>query len=52
MVAKNTPVGREPAEIGRRAHVIRRHRGLSLGLVAGLAGLRKDHLSIVVIVVG
>ena len=47
MVAKNTPVGREPAEIGRRAHVIRRH----LGLVAGLAGLRKDHLSIVVIVV-
>ncbi|MGH3868547.1 MAG: hypothetical protein ACRDQ4_20985 [Pseudonocardiaceae bacterium] len=37
-MAKSTPVGREPAEIGRRARVIRCHRGLSLDLVAGIPG--------------
>ncbi len=44
-MAKTVPVGREPVEIGRRARVIRRHRGLSLDGVAGLAGMSADHLS-------
>jgi transcriptional regulator with XRE-family HTH domain len=44
-VAKTVPAGREPAEIGRRARVIRRLRGLSLEGVAGLAGMSADHLS-------
>jgi transcriptional regulator with XRE-family HTH domain len=44
-VAKTAPVGREPVEIGRRARVIRRHRGLSLDGVAGLARMSADHLS-------
>jgi transcriptional regulator with XRE-family HTH domain len=44
-VAKTVPVGREPVEIGRRARVIRRHRGLSLDRVAGLAGMSADQLS-------
>ncbi len=44
-MAKTVPVGREPVEIGRRARVIRRLRGLSLDGVAGLAGMSADHLS-------
>ncbi|MGH3811084.1 MAG: helix-turn-helix domain-containing protein [Pseudonocardiaceae bacterium] len=42
-MAKTVPVG--PVEIGRRARVIRRHRGLSLDGVAALAGMSADHLS-------
>lgn len=44
-MTKTVPVGREPVEIGLRARVIRRHRGLSLDVVAGLAGISQDHLS-------
>ncbi|MGQ0779114.1 MAG: helix-turn-helix domain-containing protein [Pseudonocardiales bacterium] len=44
-MVKTVPVGREPVEIGPRARVIRRHRGLSLEVVAGLAGISEDHLS-------
>ncbi|MGH3906482.1 MAG: helix-turn-helix domain-containing protein [Pseudonocardiaceae bacterium] len=44
-MAKTAPVGREPVGIGRRARVIRRHRGLSLDVVAGLARIAEDHLS-------
>ncbi|MGH3897345.1 MAG: helix-turn-helix domain-containing protein [Pseudonocardiaceae bacterium] len=44
-MAKTVPVGRQPVEIGRRARVIRRHRGLSLDGAAGLAGMSADHLS-------
>jgi len=35
----------EPAEIGLRARTIRRHRGLSLDVAAGLAGISKGYLS-------
>jgi hypothetical protein len=45
-VAQNTPVGREPGGIGCRAHVIRRHRGLSLDVVAGLVRFTKGCLSV------
>ena len=34
-----------PAEIGVRARTIRRRRGLSLDVVAGLAGISKGYLS-------
>ncbi len=44
-MAKTVPVGREPVEIGFRARAIRRHRGLSLDVVAGLAGISQEHLS-------
>jgi transcriptional regulator with XRE-family HTH domain len=44
-VTKTVPVGRQPVEIGRRARVIRRLRGLSLDGVAGLAGMSADQLS-------
>jgi len=44
-VAKTAPVGWEPVEIGRRARVIRRHRGLSLDGVAVIAGMSEDHLA-------
>jgi hypothetical protein len=44
-VTRTVPVGRQPVEIGRRARVIRRLRGLSLDGVAGLAGMSADHLS-------
>ncbi|MGH3930704.1 MAG: helix-turn-helix domain-containing protein, partial [Pseudonocardiaceae bacterium] len=44
-MTKTAPVGREPVEIGLRARVIRRHLGLSLNVVAGLAGISEDHLS-------
>ena len=44
-MAKTVPVGRQPVEIGRRARVIRRLRGLSLDGVAGLAGMTAEHLS-------
>ncbi|MGH3776647.1 MAG: helix-turn-helix domain-containing protein [Pseudonocardiaceae bacterium] len=44
-MAEAVPVGRQPVEIGRRGRVIRRHRGLSLDGVAGLAGMSADHLS-------
>ncbi|MDQ3274934.1 MAG: helix-turn-helix domain-containing protein [Actinomycetota bacterium] len=39
-------VGRESTEIGRRARLIRRRRGLSLDVVAGLAGFSKGYLSL------
>src|ERR687893_1866891 len=35
----------EPAEIGLRARAIRRRRGLSLDVAAGLAGISKSYLS-------
>ena len=35
----------EPAEIGLRARMIRRRRGLSLDVAAGLAGISKGYLS-------
>src|SRR2546430_13987191 len=35
----------EPSEIGRRARTIRRRRGLSLDVAAGLAGISKSYLS-------
>ncbi len=35
----------EPVEIGRRARTIRRRRGLSLDVAAGLAGISKSYLS-------
>jgi transcriptional regulator with XRE-family HTH domain len=35
----------EYAEIGRRARIIRRRRGLSLDVAAGLAGISKGYLS-------
>jgi transcriptional regulator with XRE-family HTH domain len=38
-VAKSVPVDLESIEIGRRARRIRRRRGLSLEVVAGLAGI-------------
>ncbi|MGH3931223.1 MAG: helix-turn-helix domain-containing protein, partial [Pseudonocardiaceae bacterium] len=44
-MARTVSVGREPAEIGRRARVIRRLRGLSSDVVAALAGISEDHLS-------
>ncbi len=44
-MAKTVPIGWEPVEIGRRARVIRRLRGLSLDVVGGLAGMSEDHLS-------
>ncbi|MGH3912802.1 MAG: helix-turn-helix domain-containing protein [Pseudonocardiaceae bacterium] len=44
-MAKTAPVGREPVEIGRRAQVIRGHRGLSRDVVAGLAGMSEGYLS-------
>jgi transcriptional regulator with XRE-family HTH domain len=34
-----------PAEIGRRVHAIRRRRGLTLEVAAGLAGVSKPYLS-------
>ncbi|MGH3888474.1 MAG: helix-turn-helix domain-containing protein [Pseudonocardiaceae bacterium] len=39
------PVDLESIEIGRRARRIRRRRGLSLEVVAGLAGFTKSYLS-------
>ncbi|MCA1671528.1 MAG: helix-turn-helix transcriptional regulator, partial [Actinobacteria bacterium] len=36
----------EPVEIGRRARTIRRRRGLSLDVAAGLAGISKSYLSL------
>ncbi len=44
-MTKSAPVDRESIEIGRRARLIRRRRGLSLEVVAGLAGLSKGYLS-------
>lgn len=35
----------EPSEIGLRARTIRRRRGLSLDVVAGMAGISKPYLS-------
>lgn len=45
-MTKTAPVGRESIEIGRRARLIRRRRGLSLDVVAGLAGFSKGYLSL------
>jgi transcriptional regulator with XRE-family HTH domain len=45
-VTKTARVGRESTEIGRRARLIRRRRGLSLDVVAGLAGFSKGYLSL------
>jgi len=45
-VTKTARMGRESTEIGRRARLIRRRRGLSLDVVAGLAGLSKGYLSL------
>lgn len=44
-MARTKLVGHEPTEIGRRARVIRRHRGLSVEVVAGLAGMSEHELS-------
>jgi hypothetical protein len=44
-VSESAPVGVESAEIGRRARLIRRRRGLSLDVVAGFAGISKGYLS-------
>ena len=41
-VMTSTP---EPAEIGLRARTIRRRRGLSLDVAAGLVGISKGYLS-------
>lgn len=38
--------GSDSAEIGRRARMIRRRRGLSLDTAAGLAGISKSYLSL------
>ncbi|MGH3981266.1 MAG: helix-turn-helix domain-containing protein [Pseudonocardiaceae bacterium] len=35
----------EVSEIGQRARIIRRRRGLSLEVAAGLAGIQKSYLS-------
>jgi transcriptional regulator with XRE-family HTH domain len=45
-VTTTAQVGRESTEIGRRARLIRRRRGLSLDVVAGLAGFSKGYLSL------
>lgn len=45
-MTKTAQVGRESTEIGRRARLIRRRRGLSLDVVAGLAGFSKTYLSL------
>ena len=45
-MTKTARMGRESTEIGRRARLIRRRRGLSLDVVAGLAGLSKGYLSL------
>ena len=39
-MTKTVPGRREPAEIGRRARVIRCHRGLSVDLLATVAGIQ------------
>jgi transcriptional regulator with XRE-family HTH domain len=44
-VTKSVPVDLEAIEIGRRARRVRRRRGLSLEVVAGLAGFSKGYLS-------
>ena len=44
-MTETVPVDLEVAEIGRRARRIRRRRGLSLDVVAGLAGFTKGYLS-------
>ncbi len=44
-MSKTVPMDQEPSEIGRRAQVIRRLRGLSRDVVAGLAGISEEHLS-------
>ncbi|MGH3776648.1 MAG: helix-turn-helix domain-containing protein [Pseudonocardiaceae bacterium] len=44
-MTRTTPVDLESIEIGRRARRIRRRRGLSLDVVAGLAGFTKSYLS-------
>ncbi|HEY2762531.1 MAG TPA: helix-turn-helix transcriptional regulator [Pseudonocardiaceae bacterium] len=44
-MARTKPVSHEPVEIGHRARVIRRHRGLSVDMVAGLAGMSEHELS-------
>ncbi len=44
-MAKTVWAGQEPIEIGRRARVIRRLRGFSRDVVAGLAGMSEHDLS-------
>ncbi|MBV8540218.1 MAG: helix-turn-helix transcriptional regulator [Pseudonocardiales bacterium] len=44
-MSKATRVDRESIEIGRRARLIRRRRGLSLEVAAGLSGMTKSYLS-------
>ncbi|MGH3930632.1 MAG: helix-turn-helix domain-containing protein [Pseudonocardiaceae bacterium] len=44
-MTKTALVGPESVEIGRRARLIRKRRGLSLDVVAGLAGITKPYLS-------
>ncbi|HEY2723191.1 MAG TPA: helix-turn-helix transcriptional regulator, partial [Pseudonocardiaceae bacterium] len=44
-MAKVAPSSVEPVGIGRRARVIRCHLGLSLEVVAGLAGMDERHLA-------
>lgn len=48
-MSKTVPMGQEPSEIGRRARVIRRLRGLSGDVVAGLTGISEEHLSMLVL---
>ncbi|MGH3979189.1 MAG: helix-turn-helix domain-containing protein [Pseudonocardiaceae bacterium] len=45
MIRKAPPVDPESVEIGRRAGMIRRRRGLSQDVVAGLAGISKQYVS-------
>ncbi|MGH3752880.1 MAG: helix-turn-helix domain-containing protein [Pseudonocardiaceae bacterium] len=44
-MAKSVPVDAESIEIGRRARMIRKCRGLSLDVVAGLTGITAPYLS-------
>ncbi|MGH3793949.1 MAG: helix-turn-helix domain-containing protein [Pseudonocardiaceae bacterium] len=44
-MTKTAPVDPESIEIGRRARLIRRRRGLGLDVAAGLAGMSKAYLS-------
>ena len=45
MTRRAPPVDPESVEIGRRAGMIRRRRGLSQDVVAGLAGISKQYVS-------
>ncbi|MGH3906481.1 MAG: helix-turn-helix domain-containing protein, partial [Pseudonocardiaceae bacterium] len=44
-MTETAPVDSESVEIGRRVRLIRRRRGLSQDVVAGLAGISKAYVS-------